>query len=113
MKKHKITIEKTARYFTLGEISSDVKTVLFVCHGYSQLADEFLSQFQKISTEKILIVAPEGLHRFYTRGHEKVVASWMTKEDRADDIRDYVLFLDQVYLEVMTTIFNPKIILLG
>ncbi len=113
MEKHKITVEKTARYFTLGEISPKVKTVLFVCHGYSQLADEFISGFKEIENGKILIVAPEGLHRFYTRGHEHVVASWMTREEREDDIRDYVLFLDKVYLEVMKSIFDAKIIVLG
>jgi predicted esterase len=114
MKKHNITVEKTARYFTLGKFSPDVKTVLFVCHGYGQLADEFLTQFEKLQNENILIVSPEGLHRFYTRGHESVVASWMTKVDREDDIRDYVSFLDSVYAKVMGGVAeHAKVIALG
>lgn len=114
MKKHHITVEKSARYFTLGTSSAEVQTVLFVCHGYAQLADEFLAPFEKLSNEKLLIVAPEGLHRFYTKGHAAVVASWMTKEDRDDDIRDYILFLDKVYAEVMLDISpKAKVIVLG
>jgi predicted esterase len=114
MKKHSITVEKSARYFTLGNDAADVKTVLFVCHGYAQLADEFLKSFEKLSNENLLIVSPEGLHRFYTRGHTEVVASWMTKVEREDDIRDYVLFLDKVYAEVMRGISsNAKVIVLG
>jgi predicted esterase len=115
MKKNIITTEKTARYFTLGNFSPEVKTVLFVCHGYAQLGDEFISQFSKLENQNTLIVAPEGLHRFYLRGgQEKVVASWMTKEDRDDDIRDYVLFLDKVYDAVLEKFSSPpKIIALG
>ena len=111
--KYKITTEKTARYFTLGEISPEVKTILFVLHGYAQLANEFLEEFKSIENKNILIVAPEGLHRFYSRGHEKVVASWMTKEDREDDIHDYVFFLDKVYDDVVKNSSGAKIIFLG
>ena len=113
MAKYKLITEKSARYFTLGEISPEVKTILFVLHGYAQLADEFILQFEKIKSNSLLIVAPEGLHRFYSRGHEKVVASWMTKEERDDDIHDYVLFLDKVYDEVVKNSSATKIIVLG
>ncbi|MBI3512442.1 MAG: hypothetical protein HY064_17415 [Bacteroidetes bacterium] len=101
MKKNKLITEKTARYFSLGELNSETKQVLFVLHGYSQLADEFLEKFSSLVKKELLIIAPEGLHRFYSKGHEKVVASWMTKEDRLDDIRDYVFFLDCVHDEVL------------
>lgn len=101
MSEHKITVEKTARYFTLGEAGPQTQQVIFVCHGYAQIAHEFLDSFRTLASENTLILAPEGLHRFYTRGAaEKVVASWMTKESREDDIRDYVAFLDRVSEEI-------------
>jgi predicted esterase len=114
MKRHTIPVEKTARYFTLGS-SEKAKHVLFVCHGYAQLANEFLESFSALSKEELLIVSPEGLHRFYARGAaDKVVASWMTREDRDDDIRDYIRFLDQVYAAVIAEISRPvKISVLG
>ena len=114
MKQHSITVEKTARYFSLGEFHS-VKQVVFVCHGYAQLADEFLESFRSLEREGLLLIAPEGLHRFYARGSsEKVVASWMTKVDREDDIRDYVSFLDKTAEAVLKEIAAPvKVSVLG
>ncbi|CAN5365908.1 esterase [soil metagenome] len=108
MNKGKLTVSKTARYFTLGNPDEKVKTVIFVCHGYAQLADEFLKSFEPVLRDELFIVAPEGLHRFYTKGHEKVVASWMTKIDREDDIQDYILFLDKLCVEVMQ-LFPQKV----
>ena len=59
-------------------------------------------------TETRLIVAPEGLSRFYLHdpesGHGKEVpvgATWMTREDRENEITDYVGFLDGVLDEVI------------
>lgn len=98
----KITVPKTARYFLSAEPSAKVNEVVFVCHGYAQLANEFLEEFSSLQSEQRLFVAPEGLHRFYQRGgYDKVVASWMTKEDRLDDIADYIQWLDQCAADVL------------
>lgn len=95
MIKRKLTVPKTARYLLSGEPGPMVREVVFACHGYAQLVDEFLESLLVITNPQRIIVAPEGLHRFYLRGgQEKVVASWMTKEDRQDDIRDYITWLD-------------------
>lgn len=96
LQKH-ITTSKTARYFQLGTFSESTRRVIIACHGYAQLAEYFLKWFEEINTEETVIIAPEGLHRFYWKGFNgKVVASWMTKEDRENDIKDYCLFLDNV-----------------
>jgi predicted esterase len=98
----KLTIPKTARYFLSAEPNAKVNEVVFVCHGYAQLANEFLEEFSSLQNEHRLFVAPEGLHRFYHRGgQDKVVASWMTKEDRLDDIADYIQWLDQCAADVL------------
>jgi predicted esterase len=98
----KVTVPKTARYFLSAEPNPQFREVVFVCHGYAQLASEFLNNFNVIANENRLIVSPEGLHRFYLRGgQDKVVASWMTKEDRLDDIADYVHWLDQCAADVL------------
>lgn len=115
LEKH-ITISKTARYFLLGDPSGEIDRVWFVCHGYGQLASYFLKNFEVLDNGKNLIVAPEGLHRFYWNGFEgKVVACWMTKEDRLNDISDYVNYLDKVYEEVIASLKNRnvKITVLG
>lgn len=97
MKTYHVPTIKTARYFQLGEFTSSTKRIILACHGYAQLAEYFLKWFDEIDTSNTVIIAPEGLHRFYWQGFNgKVVASWMTKEDRENDIKDYCLFLDNV-----------------
>lgn len=110
MEQKNITVPKTARYFTIGEVSEQTETIWFVCHGYGQLANYFIQNFHALDPRKHFIVAPEGLHRFYwERFSGRVVASWMTKEDRASDILDYVNYLDAVYTEVMAQFSNRKV----
>jgi predicted esterase len=110
MIKKNIVVPKTARYFLSAEITDDIEEVWFVCHGYAQLANYFIKNFEVLNNPKTLVVAPEGLHRFYWNGFSgKVVASWMTKEDRADDIHDYVAYLDIVYAEVLSELKNKKV----
>jgi predicted esterase len=105
MDQHNINIEKTGRYFTIGSFSEQVENVWFVCHGYGRLGNYFLKNFESIVSEDTLIVSCEGLHRFYTEGFAgRIGASWMTKEDRLNDIKDYVNYLDKVYEEVNTKI---------
>lgn len=110
-----LVVPKTARYFCTDVPSLKFEEVIFVCHGYAQLASEFIDEFACIAGERRLIVAPEGLHRFYHKGGaDKVVASWMTKEDREDDIRDYISWLDMAAADVLLHCNpNVKITVLG
>jgi predicted esterase len=92
-----LLVQKTARYFSSREIKKNEKEIVIVLHGYGQSAFHFLRKFNSIATDDRLIIAPEGLHRFYTQGFSgRVGASWMTKEDRMADIEDYVRYLDQL-----------------
>lgn len=52
--------------------------------------------------EAWMLAAVQGLHRFYTRGDQKVVASWMTRQDREQAIADTVGYTDRV-LDVLLT----------
>jgi predicted esterase len=102
-----IKIQKTARYAISGDISKPVKHVWIICHGYGHLASYFIKKFDCLSEEGVLLIAPEGLHRFYLNGvNGRVGASWMTKEERLSDIEDYIAFLDQVY-EVLIPSLSP------
>lgn len=114
MKQVDIKIEKTARYFVLGTPSDKITDVWFVCHGYGQLANYFIKWFEPLINENTLIIAPEGLSRFYWDGFSgNVVASWMTKEDRNSDIDDYVKYLDKVANEVLQQLQDVNINILG
>ncbi len=97
MEQHTITSRKTARFFTLGNLTKETENVWIICHGYGQLANYFLRNFSSLANNKTAIIAPEGFHRYYLNGFSgRVGASWMTKEDRLNDISDYVYYLDQV-----------------
>jgi predicted esterase len=98
MQEHHFVTQRTARYFTIGEFSVNTKTVWLACHGYGQLAGEFIKELQPLAADDAVIVAPEALSRFYTKGFFGTVgATWMTKEDRLAEIDDYVHYLQSLY----------------
>ncbi len=103
---HHIRVVKRARYYTIGP-TAGATDIWLVCHGYGQLAARFIKGFEAIAAPSRLIVAPEGLHRFYhdpvsTPARERRVgATWMTREDRDADIADYVDYLDQLTSELL------------
>jgi predicted esterase len=108
MESFKIKVQKTARYFVLGEPGPQIRQVWFICHGYGQLGNYFLRNFDPLDDGTCLFVSCEALSRFYVNGFSgRVGATWMTKEDRGDDIDDYVAYLDTVYKEVMARIDHP------
>lgn len=98
---HRITVPRTARYYTLG--SESAAEVWVVLHGFGQLAARFIRSFSPVAGPERLIVAPEALNYYYTN-HEakKSGATWMTSENRLVQIADYVRYLDQLLAEVST-----------
>ena len=97
---HHIPVTRTARYFTLGEFSDNTKDIWIVLHGHRQLAGKFIMQFEELSASGSIVYAPEGLMRLYIKGDfGDVGASWMTKEDRESDIKDYVNYLDRLFFD--------------
>jgi len=102
--KHKIVVEKTAHYYSLGNIST-AKTLWFVLHGYGYNANYFIHKFDGIADEENFVVAPEGLSKFYVSGVSgRVGASWMTKENREDEIQDYLNYLNSLYETLLSQI---------
>lgn len=100
MIEHHLGVTRTARYFTLGD-PARAEHVWFALHGYGQLASALIGYLATLDTGSRLIVAPEALSRFYLdEGRGPIGASWMTKEDREQEIADYVRYLDAVYGEV-------------
>jgi predicted esterase len=72
-------------------------------HGYAEDAERHLSMLQQIpGGDRWGLVAVQALHPFYTRD-DRIVANWMTRQDRelaiADNIRYVGAVLYQVRLE--------------
>lgn len=112
-----ITVNRNARYFSAGEVTEDTKNIWIVLHGHRQLAGKFILIFKELQKQGSVIYAPEGLMRLYIKGDSgDVGASWMTKEDRLNDINDYVNYLDKLFFDVIKPLadkHNLKINTLG
>ncbi len=112
MNEFHIKTQKTARCFTLGALNNSTQYVWIVLHGYAYHAKYFLKKFEAIASTDTYIVAPEGLSRFYKNGFSgKVGASWMTKEDRLAEIDDYVVYLNNLYQHIFSTINRTQVTL--
>jgi predicted esterase len=106
---HSVIINKTARYFTLGTLSDKIETVWFVLHGYGQLAKDFIDEFSILENNTTYIIAPEAINKFYLRGFTgKIGATWLTKEDRENEIKDYNNFLENVFIKELDKDYNKK-----
>ena len=93
MQERFIRVPRTARYHVLGDPAT-ARMVWVLLHGYGQLARFFLNKFEGLE-EGLLIAAPEGLSRFYLdEQHQRVGATWMTREDREHEIGDQLSYLD-------------------
>lgn len=122
MHAHALSTTRTARYYTLGGEDSvpdpaPVSSVWMVLHGYGQAATYFLRGFERMAAPGRLIVAPEALSRFCTDGtggpHERVGASWMTRESREAEIADYVRYLDGVLAATCASTDTVRLVVLG
>lgn len=109
-----IDISFKARYFTWGDLNPETKTIWFAVHGYGQLAKFFIRKFQVLDPQKHFVIAPEGLSRFYLRDFEgRVGATWMTRENRLVDIKNYITYLDTLFKEIQGSDHSARINILG
>ncbi|HEX8546691.1 MAG TPA: alpha/beta hydrolase [Cytophagaceae bacterium] len=98
MQTHHLSIEKTAKVCTVGDLNKDTKAIWIVCHGYGQLAQFFAPKFSLLASEGHFIIAPEALSRFYLQGFSgRVGAAWMSREERDCDIEDNINYLNTIY----------------
>jgi len=86
-------------------------------HGYAQSAEDMMDVLQRLpGSEAFTLVSVQALHRFYTRGDQKIVASWMTRQDREETIADNVSYVDRVLETTSGVVFEkttPDVVFLG
>jgi len=113
IKERHIEVVKQARLLLSGEPSESIEYLWIACHGYGQNVDRFIQKFRDLD-DKHLVICPEGLSRFYSKGLAgEVAASWMTKRDRLKEIEDHSNYIQQVYEYYSDKCPNAKIILFG
>lgn len=92
-----VEVPRTGRYYRLNSVQSLTKNVWIVFHGYGQLAKYFIKHFEELDENENCIIAVEGLSRFYVDGLSgRVGASWMTKDDREQEIIDQSIYINTV-----------------
>lgn len=102
MTEHHLTVQRTARYYTLGQLDERTTHVWFCLHGFGQLARYFGRKFTGLADGQTFVVVPEGLSRLYLNGeYERVGASWLTREDKPAEIADLVAYLNVLYDTVL------------
>lgn len=107
MQLHTRRTHRTGRFATIGDAAT-ARSCWFVLHGYGQLVERVLRRFDGVVPPDCLVVAPEGLSRFYTqmprpdgRHLDLVGATWLTRASRDDDIADALHWLEVVRQDTM------------
>jgi predicted esterase len=77
-------------------------SVLIGFHGYGESADDQLPRLTAIpGSDDWIVVSIQGLYRFYERRTERVVASWMTRQNRELAIADNITYVSRVLEQVL------------
>ena len=85
------------RYLIEPPASSGPAPRLVGFHGYGEGADAQLDRMRRTpGADRWLLVSIQGLHRFYQRRANEVVASWMTRQDRDLAIGDNLAYVAAV-----------------
>src|SRR5437016_10334450 len=84
-------------------------------HGYGQTAERMLTDLERIpGADAWSLVSVQGLHRFYGRDSQTIMASWMTRQDREQAIADNVEYVDRVLDQVLLPDApSPRIVFVG
>jgi predicted esterase len=94
-----IATEVHGRFLVRAQQSS---SVLIGFHGYGESADDQLPRLAAIpGSDDWILVSIQGLNRFYDRRTERVVASWMTGQDRELAIADNITYVSRVQKQVL------------
>jgi predicted esterase len=92
---HSIEVTTHGRYLLDG--AGPGKPMLVGFHGYGESAEMELNRLRSISgADRWILVAIQGLHRFYKRRSDEIVASWMTRQNRDLAIRDNCSYVVKV-----------------
>lgn len=85
------------RYLIAPPAAGRTAPVLVGFHGYGEGAESQMARLRAIpSAADWLIVSVQGLHRFYDRRANEVVASWMTRQNRELAIADNLAYVSAV-----------------
>jgi len=93
---HTIPTPTHGRYLISPGAASDAPLLLGF-HGYGETAEDELRRLQTIpGIDRWAVVSIQGLHQFYRRSTNEVVASWMTRQNREQAISGNIVYVQNV-----------------
>jgi len=93
---HTIPVSTHGRYL-ISRAETSHAPLLLGFHGYGEKAEDELRRLQAIpGIDRWTVVSIEGLHQFYRRRTDEVVASWMTRQNRELAIADNIVYVQNV-----------------
>ena len=96
-----IDVRTHGRYLMDPPAADGPAPLLVGFHGYGEGAEAQLERMRRIpGADRWRLVSIQGLHRFYQRRANVVVASWMTRQDRELAIADNLAYVAAVIDEV-------------
>ncbi len=112
---HRLTVARTARYATVGAEPAQATQLWVAFHGYAHRAADFVAPLVEVVPAHVRVVAPEGLSRFYLEmprpdgGHlARTGASWLTRDDREDELRDALAMIQSVVAREYAAIMHAR-----
>jgi predicted esterase len=84
-------------------------------HGYGETAEEELRRLHSIpGIARWTVVSVQGLHQFYRRRTNEIVASWMTRQNRERAIADNIAYASNVVRQITAEYSaNPTVVMTG
>lgn len=98
------TIEATThgRYLVAPADNGPPVVAIIGFHGYGENAETQMERLRSIAgSARCLLISIQGLHPFYRRTSDEVVASWMTRQNRELAIADNILYAGRVIESVL------------
>ena len=96
-----LVVSRHARVGIVGDPAT-AREAWLILHGYGMLARGILHWFRSAERADRVLIAPEGLSRFYTelsQGKRAVGASWVTREDLPEELEDVFAYLEHAVHE--------------
>ena len=98
-----LIVSRHARIGLAGDPQTATEAWL-ILHGYGMLAQGILHWFRHARRDGRVLIAPEALSRFYTElsdAKRAVGASWVTREDLANELDDQFHYIDRAVAEIV------------